>query len=361
MIKIVAFTLMVVLVVASLAIILMQKNEKTILKVYTAGSLSEPFGNMENGLDMETLFEENHPDVDVQVTSGGSADIIRRVTELGQTCDVLASADYSLIPSLMINSTSPKAEFVIEFARNSMVLAYTDKSLHNDEINSTNWCDILRRDGVKFGFSNPNDDPCGYRAQMVIQLAETHYGDESLYDDLVLNNTNIIGVDYDNSSETSTINVPTGLTVTNTEKLMVRSAEVDLTSALEAGSIDYLFIYESVAYRHASSGEMYITLPMEINLNATAHATSYSKVKVKLFADNENESKIKTVTGKPIVYGITIPTIAENPDPALEFLRMVLQEDGQNVMSNAGQLPVVPGNAGYWKRAVPEELEELVA
>lgn len=355
------------LIVAAIALVsvatyfLMQPREKTVLKIYTAGSLSEPFSDMADGQDMKAKFEKTHPNVEVQVTSGGSADMIRRITDLNQTCDVLAVADYLLIPQKMINVTSPTANYSIQFARNSMILAYTDHSAHKDIINASNWYDVLRMPDVKFGFSNPNDDPAGYRAQMVMKLAELYYNDSTIYQDLVMNNTNMIGVSYDAGNGTYTIKVPSNLTVTNTNKLMVRSAEVDLTNALELGSIDYLFIYESIAYLHASSGEKFLELPMNINMNSTAYASFYGKVKVTQFADSSNTSQITTVKGSPIVYGITIPFNSEHPDLAIEFLKLVLGSEGQATMKFAGQEPIVPGIAGSSKGNVPEALQSYVS
>jgi len=358
---ILAITMVAALVIASIAtvILLSGPNEKTILKVFTAGSLSEPFDAMENNEDLETIFEAAHPNVDVQITSGGSADMVRRITDLNQSCDVLAVADYSLIPSMMINTTTKTADWVIEFAKNSMIIAYTNQSRNHTEINSSNWMNILRKPDVKFGFSNPNDDPAGYRAQMVMILAQKYYNDTTIYQDLVMNNTNIQNVTTVNG--TTTIKVPTSLTVTNTNKLMIRSAEVDLTSALESGSIDYLFIYKSVAFRHESSGEMYIELPREINLNDTAFTADYSKVKVMQFADNSNASKIKTIKASSIVYGITIPKTAQNVDLAEEFVKMVITGEGQHVMLLAGQENINPAYAGYWKPQVPTGLRDLLS
>jgi molybdate/tungstate transport system substrate-binding protein len=355
-----AITMITVLVIASIAtvILLSGPKEKTILKIFTAGSLSEPFDAMENDEDLETIFEAAHPNVDVQITSGGSADMIRRITDLDQSCDVLAVADYSLIPSMMINTTTKTADWVIEFAKNSMVIAYTDLSRNHAEINASNWMDVLRKPDVKFGFSNPNDDPAGYRAQMVMILAQKYYSDTAIYKDLVMNNTNIQNVTTVNG--TTTVKIPTSLTVTNTNKLMIRSAEVDLTSALESGSIDYLFIYESVAFRHQSSGQRFIELPMEVNLNETAFTVNYSKVKVTQFADNANASKIKTVKASPIVYGITIPKTAVSIDLAEEFVKMVITGEGRHVMLIAGQENIDPAYAGYWKPQVPAGLRDFV-
>lgn len=358
--RIIAISIIALLAFATVAttILLYASGGTTILKVFTAGSLSEPFNHMQDGEDFEAIFESMHPAVDVQVVSGGSAEMIRRITDLDQSCDVLAVADYSLIPLMMINSSKRTADFVLQFAKNSIVIAYTDQSLYSDEINSSNWMDILRRPDVKFGFSNPNDDPCGYRTQMVMLLAERFYNDTAIYDDLVMNNTNIENVTT--VGEVTSISIPTDLAVTNSDKLMIRSAEVDLTSALEAGSIDYLFIYESVAIRHTSSGVRYVELPREINLNETALSGLYEKVKVIQFADNANSSKVKTVVGGPIVYGITIPRNAEHPELAIEFLKLLIGEEGQRVMRNAGQEPMVPAVAGYWRESVPAELRDEV-
>ncbi len=68
----------------------------TVLKVFHAGSLGEPFQ------ELEAEFEARHPGVDVQREGAGSAQSIKKITELGKNADVLASADYALIPSMMM-------------------------------------------------------------------------------------------------------------------------------------------------------------------------------------------------------------------------------------------------------------------
>lgn len=345
-------------VLSSVAVIILgSSTEKIVLKIFTAGSLAEPFNEMSEK-DLESLFEGLHANVDVQIQSGGSVEMIRRVTELNQTCDVLAVADHSLIPSMMINASVPTANFVIMFAKNSMTLAYTSNSKYADELNQSNWYEILRRPDVKFGFSNPNDDPCGYRTVMLLMLAEDRYGDSSIFDDLVMSNTNIENVTI--TENVTIVSIPSRLAVTDNSKLMVRSAEVELTGALESGSIDYLFIYESVALRHARSGMKFIELPREINLNDTANADNYRRIMVIQFADSANASKVKTVIGGPIAYGITIPKNAKHPELAAEFIGMILGETGQEVMRQAGQEPLVPPVAGYWKQQVPDSLRSLV-
>ena len=308
------------------------------LKVLHAGSLTNPLA------EVEEIIEERYQNVDVQRESAGSAKTVRKVTELNKTADVLGSADYTLIPSMMYPDY---AKWCVKFARNQMVIAYLDHGKYSDEINETNWYEILDREGVKFGFSNPNDDPCGYRSQMVCQLAESHYNDSNIFEDLMANNTDITVVE-DNG--TYTVKVPQSEDISpNTEKVMVRSMEMELIHGLESGEIDYFFIYRSVAVQHNLS---FIELPTPIDLSDTSYADVYGKVKVELATGT-------TVSGKPIVYGITIPTNAGNEDMAIEFVKIVISEEGQKIFTDLGQPPIVPVIVDYMD-LVPEELKPFL-
>ena len=59
--------------------------------------------------------------------------VIRHATELGEPIDIVATADASLIPMLMFDTTdtrtgAPFAAWYCRFAGNRLVLAYTDRS-----------------------------------------------------------------------------------------------------------------------------------------------------------------------------------------------------------------------------------------
>ncbi|MHC1623268.1 MAG: tungstate ABC transporter substrate-binding protein WtpA, partial [Candidatus Methanospirareceae archaeon] len=306
------------------------------VKVFHAGSLAVPLEEAEN------QFEALHPNVDVQRESMGSVKAVRQITDVGKRGDVLASADYTLIPGMMYPEY---ADWYVRFAANDMVLAYNPElSMYADEITPDNWYEILRRDGVVFAFSNPNLDPCGYRSPMVIQLAELYYNDSRIFDDLILNNTAItISEDADG---TFLITVPEDPTA-NTEKVNIRPKSVELVAFVEEGGVDYAFEYRSVAVQHNLS---FVDLPEQIDLSKVEYADTYKKVKIQT-ADG------KTKTGKPIVYGMTVPTNAENPDMGLEFVKFVIGESGQKIFAEMGQQPIVPP---LGSGDVPEELKGLV-
>lgn len=77
------------------------------------------------------------------------------------------------------------ADWNILFARNQLVLCYTDQSKFAAEVNADNWHEILARPGVVWGHSDPNLDPCGYRSLMVIQLARREFKGKRLVESVV--------------------------------------------------------------------------------------------------------------------------------------------------------------------------------
>jgi len=298
------------------------ETEETVLKVFCAGSLTLPFE------DIEAQFEADNPNVDVQLEPAGSVSCVQKNTESGELCDVLASADYSLIPSMMMTEDSDYADWYIIFAVNRMTLAYSDNSKYADEINAENWYEILRRSDVKWGFSDPNLDPCGYRSPMVIQLAESEYDDDTIFEDLIEANSDITV-----SEDSGTYLIDANMTDLNpnTERLMIREKSVELVTFVQEGGLDYAFEYSSVAKQH---GLNYLELPVTIDLSSADYADLYKTVKI--------EKTTTTSTGKPIVYGLTIPKNSPNPELAAEFIEYIINEFGQTVFNDNGQPPVVP-------------------
>ena len=104
------------------------------------------------------LFEKQYSNVTVQPPYGGSVMMARRITDLHQDADLLAVADYNVIPKYMFGA-HPHASWYAGFARNAITFVYTDKSKYANEINSQNWYKVLARPGVEIGRSNPDTDP----------------------------------------------------------------------------------------------------------------------------------------------------------------------------------------------------------
>ena len=287
------------------------------LVIFHAGSLAVPLD------ELGKAFQAEHPGVTFEMEASGSSAAARKISELGREADLMISADYVVIDELLVPEF---AEWNIQFARNTMVIAYNDASQYADEINGDNWYEILSREGVIYGHSDPDADPCGYRTLMTWQLAEEFYGVEGLYRTL-----------------------DEGCPPEN-----VRPKSVELIALLESGDMDYAFEYQSVAVQH---GLKFVALPDEINLSMVEHADFYSKAAVDI-AGAEPGTKM-TMTGSPIVYGVTIPKNAPSPELALAFVEFLLGPEGQAVMDGQGQPPIVPAVASTGKDVLPAELQSL--
>jgi molybdate/tungstate transport system substrate-binding protein len=286
--------------------------------IFHAGSLSIPFKQMAEA------FNKQYPNVTVLREAAGSRTCARKITELKQPCDIMASADYEVIDTLLI----PKAaSWDIHFVTNEMAIMYRPDSRHAKEINGKNWYKILLEKGVQYGHSDPNSDPCGYRSLLTWQLAEKYYHVPDLYKKLVA----------------------------HCPSQNVRPKETDLIALLEAGQLDYLFIYKSVCEQHQMP---FVTLPGQINLGSPAHADFYSQASVKI--SGKKPGSFIEQKGAPMIYGITIPNNAPNREWAVKFLVFVLGPEGRAIMEKNGQQAIYPASVSGDAAQLPATLKQLV-
>ena len=276
-----------------------------IITVYTAASVAIPIRAA-----LDTFAAREH--VTVQQENGGSLDIARKLTELHQIPDVVVLADYDVFPKLLMPE---QTTWYADFARNRMVLAFTDKSKFAPEVHSANWPTILERPGVQLGRANPDLDPNGYRTLLTLQLAERYYEQPGLYDRLM----------------------------TLSPARNVRPKEADLVGLLQAGEFDYIWSYESLAQ---ATQLRYITLPAAIDLGTPADSAVYARVAVKVAGKMPNDTL--TISGQPIVYALSIPKAAPHPDVAERFVAFLLSPEGRRLMRanklDALGAPVIIGN-----------------
>jgi len=314
-----AIVVLIAVVTAGVLFFFRPSSKPITLKIFCAGSLTIPLKKVAKE------FEDRNPGVRVVIEPSGSVLAVRKIIELNRAADILAVADYRLIPKFMI----PKyANFCISFASNKMILAYTDKSKYTDEIDSENWFKILMREDVKYGFSNPNNDPCGYRALMVFALAERYYGEKNLFKKLIVDKSNL---QANLKDDEFLIYVPMDFGPKPGSNLVIRSKSVDLIALLETGALDYAFEYKSAAIQHNLK---YIELPTEIDLSDPKFDEEYQKIHVYLFHGTDKQ---KEIVGKSIVYGLTIPNCTQNKDLAIEFVNFLLSDVGKRVFDENGQ------------------------
>jgi tungstate transport system substrate-binding protein len=295
-----------------------------LLKAYHAGSLASSFSKLEKS------FEKAHPDTDVQLYSGGSAAIIDKVNKQNMFSDVLASADTVLIPK---NLYPKNATFDVNFAKNSMVLVYTNTSKSAATINADNWYTVLATKDISYAISDPTSDPAGYRSLMTIALAERKYGDSSIFNTLVAPYSKMTKV-TDGAKHTINATNPSP----DGKKLVITKTGPDIIPLLKAGTVDYAFEYSSVAIQ---SGLPYLALPPEIDLSDPTMTARYANVQVIRPSGSTTVTEVAT----PIIYGVTIPTSTRNADGGADFINLLIGKEGQAVLTADGQTPIVPAIA----------------
>ncbi|MEI7980460.1 MAG: tungstate ABC transporter substrate-binding protein WtpA [Bacteroidota bacterium] len=270
------------------------------LIIFHAGSLSVPMK------EVAVAFNKIYPDVKILMESAGSMASARKITDLNRPCDIMAASDYAVIDNMLV----PKyADWNIRFVSNELSIVYHEKSRYAKDISSKNWFNILMKPDVIFGRADPNGDPCGYRTVFTLQLAENYYKQPGLAKRMMDKDLNYM-----------------------------RPKEVDLVAMLESGSIDYIFLYRSVAMQHKLN---YVILPDEINLKSPAFATRYAAASTEI--NGKEPGKKDVVKGEPMIYGVTILRDAPNRAAAIAFTKFLLTRDkGMAIMEKNGQPSVLP-------------------
>jgi len=289
--------------------------------IFNAGSLTLPLAKMEKE------FEAKYPRVNVLREAGGSTKCARKITDLKKPCDIMASADYTVIDQLLIPTY---ADWNIRFATNRLVLCYTNKSQYAKEINTQNWYEILLKKDVIWGHSDPNLDPCGYRSVMVLQLAEKYYKKPGLFKKLIANRP----------------------------KENIRPKSVELISLLQTGNMDYAWEYRSVAVQHELK---FVELPDQINLGNYKYDNFYKQATVKV--TGKKPGTFLTMNGKSCTYGVALVKNAPNAEAATAFLQYMLDpQGGLKVLQEMGQPPFIPCRVptAEIKARLPKVLRDLV-
>jgi molybdate/tungstate transport system substrate-binding protein len=132
----------------------------------------------------------------------------------------------------------------------------------------------------------------------------------------------------------------------------IHPMSADLLALLEVGELDYLFTYRSVAEQHKLA---FITLPDQINFKKPELSKLYKRASVRLIG--KKRGTFVTHVGEPIIYGVTIPNNAPNPELAQAFLAFLLDVDGGGaILQQNGQPSVVPSPTDTFEN-LPESLK----
>ncbi|MDB4885854.1 MAG: extracellular solute-binding protein family 1 [Gemmatimonadetes bacterium] len=255
--------------------------------VFAAASLSAPLLAVRDSFARRTgaVVREEH---------GGSLELARRVTELHRVPDVIALADQEVFSELLVPRA---ARWYARFATNRMVVAFTARSRHAAEMDAAGWWRTLLRDDVLVGRTDPELAPAGYRALITFALAEGYYHEPGL---------------------------AARLTAHSPRRLQ-RGNAAELAALLEAGELDYIVDYESLARAH---GFRWVRLPPEIDLGDASHAARYATAAVRVRSGRDSITR----RGAPILYGVSVPSGASHPAAGARFVALLLGREGRAMM-----------------------------
>ncbi len=219
------------------------------------------------------IWNKMHPELPAVVTTGSSVDIIRDCIS-GYPCDLLVSADDSIIESMLM------PDYVSGYriwGGNKMVIC-------GEGISPDNWIDRLLASGASFKHKDPYGDPGGYRAVMAMLLADKV---EPGLSGRLMNHPGHIGMEKNPG--------PFG----------------------NMKPADYSFTYLSAA---VSMGVDYTELPAVMDLSDPDLASEYAEVSFAVDKDN-------TVTATPIAHALAIPKTSLHLSSAAEFAELFLNID----------------------------------
>lgn len=263
------------------------------LTVYAAGSLARPLRAA-----LDSIAASGGPCVQLELM--GSRDMMRAVTSLGRTPDLVITADADelerlLIPAYVVTSTT--------FARNRVVLALSPKLLTTDTITTANWADVIASGRLRVARTDPGRAPLGYRTQLLWRLAEV---------------------------ELQRPGLAAKLEAASPESLL-RGNESDLAALLTSGDADAAWCYESLA---RSLNLKYVRLGDHIDFGNASDSLFYRRAAVRISGNLPGDSL--PVTGTPIRYSMAVVTNGQDPVGATVLRERLLDSTSSRIMRRLG-------------------------
>ncbi|MGM0590755.1 MAG: extracellular solute-binding protein [Halobacteriota archaeon] len=275
-------------------------GQSATIAILAAGSLQHA---LENGLKPAV-------DVPVEIEAHGSATVARMIAEGQRDPDIVTVADTALFERPL----SPSWYSV--FTSNAVVLAYnpeTEGGRRIQEAGREQWYEPLIDGDISLGRTDPDQDPLGYRALFVLELASRYYETASNLGEEILRQDQIY-------------------------------PETALISQFETGSIDAAIAYRNMAVERDYA---FIDLPDQIDLSNPTYADDwYSTVSYTLPSGQQ-------VRGGLISFGSTIRNMS---DAALSVFDVHTTGDylAESGFVLRDQLPMYEGD-------VPEQVREATS
>ncbi|HEV2428600.1 MAG TPA: substrate-binding domain-containing protein [Thermoplasmata archaeon] len=285
------------------------------LSISAAGTLGTLFPEVAGALANET------PGIHVPSSAQqyqGSLAAIQAVRNGANQYDLVASADYRLIPSLL---EPTGASWEAAFATTPEVLAYDPSVSALSGLNTSNWPGKIVASGVTLGVANASTDPNGYNAIFVLELQ------------------GLLDAGDPNALYGHFFTTPPGQFALPDPTYTKVEPETQAATLLGQHQISTFLIYRSYAIQHHLS---YVTLDPRVGLgglNASDVAFD-ARVSTEILASTGGDVR---VTGAPVVFAVSVPTSAPNASLGEAFIHLLLSPQGEALLTQGGFDAIFPG------------------
>ena len=303
------------------------------LLMYSADAYTNESAFLEKGFTAQTGIPMATP------IAAGSSTLSADIAA-GDPVSVFLSVSRTAVQGPALGSEFPG--WAVAFAADQMGIAYSNATAssaggktviaaYNTAVSTNTTADWyaffnnLTSGSVKIGISNPNTDPAGFRAWIVLELAGIAYdggvaNEQYFANRMLTNQGNITG-----------------------------ASAASLVPALLTGQIQFLFIYKSDI---ASEGLSLVQLSSGVNLGLQPCNTFYEQATYMTTAGVQK--------GSAIVLWLSVPKDSTDPTDSVNFVVYTI-ENYQNVLKNFGLVNLVPAQlyntTGY---TVPVPLVSLL-
>jgi len=240
--------------------------------------------------------------------------------------DVFISADAAVNEKILMGAAnSDLIRWYVTFASAELVLGFNLKSRFAPQFEEAQaghraWYEELAVPGAKFGRTDPDLDPKGYRTLFLFAMAQNYYKKPGIVE--------LLGGPH------------------NPDQIF---PEPELLARLEAGQVDAAIFYRHEVLAHRLP---YISFPPQLNQGDPALAALYAQ-------QTYMTKKGVLMRGSPILFTVTIPVNAPDPQGAAEFVEFLLSPEGRKLLKRAG-LDNVPIRAGGDITQIPAAIRKRV-
>jgi len=298
------------------------------LIVYSADAYTAETSAFESAFTNTTGIQAAPP------KSGGSLTLAQEIAQ-GNPASVFVSVSKTAVQSSTLRAAFPG--WAIGFAGDQMTLALSNLtnsaaskvvSAFNQALNGNssrawyNFYSNLTSGTVKVGISNPNSDPAGFRAWIVLEAAGQIYANDSTFfvNRLISDSGNVTA-----------------------------ESAADLVAPLETGQIQFLFTYRSEAMAQKLGT---LQLPPVVNLGDPSYNSFYSRFSYRISSGVQ--------VGGAIILYVTVPKNAASYSNSLQFVAYMIH-NYQTILKPFGLTPIVPAKLYNDTSSIPSQVQQLLA